>query len=422
MIFKSFKIIVKGKKFWISAKEVTGWTPDFDKRDESFTDSDNDSLGVNSEEIKSKANSEVDSDVEKIPETIFEQGDQDRFKSKVTLKKSNDVQGGTQSVDLFNIYELLKKKKPSPSVSQQTEGEPKYPPDFTPKDVSEVDIFNIKSCWGNLAFDFVASYSVGNSGGILCVWDSNMFHKEHSTVSNYFIAIMGKWVQSDKNMLIISVYAPQELCEKKMLWQYLNHLIDRWKGEVIVMGDFNEVRNQEERFGSIFNVQGAASFNSFISSGGLVEVPSEGYSFTWCHKSASKMNKLDRFLISEGLMESCPNISAITLDRHLSDHRPIVLREINYDYGPTPFRFYHYWLLNKLRQLKKEIHSWVKDNKEKNKNEKQNLKTTLADIDLLLDKGDENSKYFHGIIKKHRSNLAIRGILVDGAWIEDPQV
>ncbi|GJX53515.1 RNA-directed DNA polymerase, eukaryota, reverse transcriptase zinc-binding domain protein, partial [Tanacetum coccineum] len=34
--------------------------------------------------------------------------------------------------------------------------------------------------------------------------------------------------------------------------------------------------------------------------------------------------------------------------------------------------------------------------------------------------GDENSKYFHGIINKHRSNLAIRGILVDGAWIEDP--
>nr|GEU56850.1 RNA-directed DNA polymerase, eukaryota [Tanacetum cinerariifolium] len=162
------------------------------------------------------------------------------------------------------------------------------------------------------------------------------------------------------------------------------------------MGDFNEVRNQEEIFGSIFNVQGAASFNSFISSGGLVEVPSEGYSFTWCHKSASKMSKLDRFLIYEGLMESCPNTSAIILDRHLSDHRPIVLREINFDYAPTPFRFYHYCLLNKLRQLKNEIHSWVKDNKEKNKNEKQNLKTRLADIDLSLDKDDVLKKFGFG--------------------------
>nr|GFD18963.1 RNA-directed DNA polymerase, eukaryota [Tanacetum cinerariifolium] len=30
--------------------------------------------------------------------------------------------------------------------------------------------------------------------------------------------------------------------------------------------------------------------------------------------------------------------------------------------------------------------------------------------------GDENSKYFHGIINKKRSQLAIRGVFVDGIW------
>nr|GEV13937.1 RNA-directed DNA polymerase, eukaryota [Tanacetum cinerariifolium] len=34
--------------------------------------------------------------------------------------------------------------------------------------------------------------------------------------------------------------------------------------------------------------------------------------------------------------------------------------------------------------------------------------------------GDENSRYFHGIILKERSQLAIRGVLVDGVWINDP--
>ncbi|GJS65136.1 hypothetical protein Tco_0679700, partial [Tanacetum coccineum] len=33
---------------------------------------------------------------------------------------------------------------------------------------------------------------------------------------------------------------------------------------------------------------------------------------------------------------------------------------------------------------------------------------------------DENSKFIHGIINKKRNNLAIRGITVDGNWIEDP--
>nr|GEX57522.1 RNA-directed DNA polymerase, eukaryota, reverse transcriptase zinc-binding domain protein [Tanacetum cinerariifolium] len=34
--------------------------------------------------------------------------------------------------------------------------------------------------------------------------------------------------------------------------------------------------------------------------------------------------------------------------------------------------------------------------------------------------GDENSKFFHGIVNKKRRHLAIKGILVDGEWIENP--
>nr|GEW45804.1 RNA-directed DNA polymerase, eukaryota [Tanacetum cinerariifolium] len=34
--------------------------------------------------------------------------------------------------------------------------------------------------------------------------------------------------------------------------------------------------------------------------------------------------------------------------------------------------------------------------------------------------GNENSKYFHGILSKKRSQLAIRGVLADGDWIDEP--
>nr|GEX43036.1 RNA-directed DNA polymerase, eukaryota [Tanacetum cinerariifolium] len=34
--------------------------------------------------------------------------------------------------------------------------------------------------------------------------------------------------------------------------------------------------------------------------------------------------------------------------------------------------------------------------------------------------GDENSKFFHGIINKKRSQLAIRGVLIEGNWIDKP--
>ncbi|GJS59119.1 RNA-directed DNA polymerase, eukaryota [Tanacetum coccineum] len=273
-----------------------------------------------------------------------------------------------------------------------------------------------------------------------------------------------------------------------MLWSYLNHMIDSWSGEIIIMGDFNEVRFKEERFGSIFNNHNASVFNSFISSGGLVEVPLGGCEFTWCHQSGSKMSKLDRFLISEGLMGFCPNISAITLDRYLSDHRPILLREACHDYGPIPFRMFHYWFewdgfdkfivdtwtninisdnnaisqfMKKLRYLKEQIKTWVRNKKESASAKKSNLKGLLHDLDRLIDEkkadkeiinkrihvmnslqdleklemseiaqkvkinwsieGDENSRFFHGMLNKKRNQQAIRGILKEGTWVDDPK-
>ncbi|GJS90243.1 RNA-directed DNA polymerase, eukaryota [Tanacetum coccineum] len=66
-------------------------------------------------------------------------------------------------------------------------------------------------------------------------------------------------------------------------------LLSRWNGDVLVTGDFNEVRFEKERLGSVFNVHGANEFNSFISNARLVEIQLEGYSLTWSHPSAAKM-------------------------------------------------------------------------------------------------------------------------------------
>ncbi|GJW62893.1 RNA-directed DNA polymerase, eukaryota [Tanacetum coccineum] len=254
------------------------------------------------------------------------------------------------------------------------------------------------------------------------------------------------------------------------------------------MGDFNEVRCKSERFGSNFNVQGANVFNSFIVNAGLEEIPLGGCSFTWCHKSATKMSKLDRFLISENLMITCPNFTATSLERYLSDHRPILLRESHFDYGPTPFRFFHSWfemegfnklvedawneapvdesnamsnMMKKLKYLKQKIRDWNKGNMKSSKNIKAKLKDDLKAVDDIIDngegndevvklrmdvlksiqdidkiqsldaaqkakikwsiEGDENSSFYHGVLNKKRSQLNIRGILVDGTWVDNPQ-
>nr|GEV09463.1 RNA-directed DNA polymerase, eukaryota [Tanacetum cinerariifolium] len=296
-----------------------------------------------------------------------------------------------------------------------------------------MDDICVRKCWGNLVFDCTYSDSVGNSGDIICIWDPNSFSKHSVTVSNYFVIIRGTWRTSRQNFLMIAVYAPQDSKDKQTLWDFLHHEISKWKGEVIIMGDFNEVCFISDRFGSIFNEHGAHLFNSFISDSGLVEVPLGGCHFTWCLKSAKKMSKLDRFLVSKNLLVSCPHLTAITLERYLSDHHPILLRENQYDYGPTPFRFFHHWmetegfdkivtdswknspcvganamkiLINKLKYLKYHIREWNKQN--------------TAKIKWAIE-GDENSKFFHGTLNKKRNSLNIRGVMVDGVWVDDPK-
>ncbi|GJU23372.1 RNA-directed DNA polymerase, eukaryota [Tanacetum coccineum] len=148
-----------------------------------------------------------------------------------------------------------------------------------------------------------------------------------------------------------------------MLWEFFSHLIDSWDGEYVLLGDFNEVRYEHERHGSFFNPHGANSFNNFITTTGLIDLPLEGYSFTWSHKSASKMSKCNDELLQE---------------------RSNIYKELN-DLNKAS-------LVDLIQKAKIR---WAIE-------------------------GDENSKFFHGIINKKRSQLAIRGVLIDGDWIVDP--
>nr|GEX87758.1 RNA-directed DNA polymerase, eukaryota [Tanacetum cinerariifolium] len=102
-------------------------------------------------------------------------------------------------------------------------------------------------------------------------------------------------------------------------------------------------------------------------SGGLMEVQLEGYSFTWTHPSALKMSKLDRFLVSDGFLSLFPHISTLQ-DLNSSANSDFIQKA-------------------KVR--------WAIE-------------------------GDENSKFFHGLINRKCANLSVKGIMIDGEWVDDP--
>ncbi|GJZ61579.1 hypothetical protein Tco_0617716 [Tanacetum coccineum] len=118
-------------------------------------------------------------------------------------------------------------------------------------------------------------------------------------------------------------------------------------------------------------------------------------------------------------------------------------------------------MMKKLKYLKQKIRDWNKGNMKSSKNIKAKLKDDLKAVDDIIDngegndevvklrmdvlksiqdidkiqsldaaqkakikwsiEGDENSSFYHGVLNKKRSQLNIRGILVDGTWVDNPQ-
>nr|GEV86609.1 RNA-directed DNA polymerase, eukaryota, nucleotide-binding alpha-beta plait domain protein [Tanacetum cinerariifolium] len=412
-IFKTFKMIFRGKVYWIRAKEVPGWIPNL------LDDSDDEEDGSMEGDINGQ--------------DLGSNGDHSDLEAVHNVKENVENSG------------------------------PVFPPGFTPP-VDQVEVGSIGGNPNNVgptgskvhsACSRSFKKSIASGGSFLNVKEEvvkvgqtmgfNMDGCEAnlSEIIKSQGASMGVWLKNGTDLLVVVVYGPHDHINKRQLWDYLGHSINRWQGEVVVMGDFNEVRHRSDKFGSVFNVQGADDFNSFIATAGLVEVPLGGSAFTCCHKSALKMSKLDRFFTSENMLIKCPKISALTLDRFLSDRRPILLREVSYDYGPTPFRFFQNWLeldefnsfvtsqwnkapvdsanglrnlMGKLKFIKSCIKEWLKCNTHCNRGAmdkyKKDLRLIDSDIDsgkgsdMLVAKRIEILNDLHNIEKLHAMDLA----------------
>ncbi|GJR30324.1 nucleotide-binding alpha-beta plait domain-containing protein [Tanacetum coccineum] len=138
-IIESFKIIYRGKVFWIRAKEVIGWVPDFLDESDDEDDSD-DGVKEGDLNVVDTGICGGDSDVEEVLETCFEERLQnDNNPEEVSTSKLEN-----HSEDPFNIYELLNKKNDNVERENKSEHSLQYPPGYTPKDDIETHCNNVE--------------------------------------------------------------------------------------------------------------------------------------------------------------------------------------------------------------------------------------------------------------------------------------
>nr|GEZ36690.1 RNA-directed DNA polymerase, eukaryota [Tanacetum cinerariifolium] len=121
----------------------------------------------------------------------------------------------------------------------------------------------------------------------------------------------------------------------------------------------------------------AKDLENIIGFQGELDIQLEGYSFTWSHPSATKMSKLDRFLVSEVLDQGGVNDDLLLARKDL------------------------------VKSIQEFQSSEACDYAQK------------AKVQWAIE-GDENSKFYHGIINRKCSQLSIKGIMVDGVWVDDP--
>nr|GEV73123.1 RNA-directed DNA polymerase, eukaryota [Tanacetum cinerariifolium] len=335
-ILEKFKIIIRGKVFVAGGKAANN------------------------------ANSDDESDVEGISDTVFGDQDDNTANAHVHEQIGQNAEG---SYDPFNIYDLLRNKDDGVTPFEVNTSFT-HPPGFTPeKDKNNSNekeqIQKDTECSQNRSEGLSSRILVDEQQDDQPTMENNNIGLVNNKKGGSILEVLDDMIKigqvmgysmdgclrskAKKTWIRELCVKHKAISDKRMLWNYISLLLSRWVGECVVMEDFNEVRTESERFSSVFNAQGASAFNDFISNSGLFDVLLEG---------------------------GCTDDILLT-----------------------------------RKDLMKQLHE-LKESDARDSIQKAKVQWAIE--------GDENSNFFHGVINRKRANLAIRGVMVDGKWVDDP--
>jgi hypothetical protein len=200
--------------------------------------------------------------------------------------------------------------------------------------------------WGSSPRGYSFRPSVGASGGLLIMWDSEDVEIDLSFSFDHVLAVSGRLLKSNEDFILFNVYAPCDVGSQHMLWGNLSSRLANFVGQnVCVCGNFNVVWGVEERRSVDYVpcLAGASYFNRFIANNVLVDHPLIGGQFTWYRGDGHSMSRLGGLLLSENWCLQWPNYLQLGQLCGLSDHCVIVLSVDEQKCGPRPFRMLKCW-------------------------------------------------------------------------------
>ncbi|XP_056172498.1 uncharacterized protein LOC115693838 [Syzygium oleosum] len=149
-----------------------------------------------------------------------------------------------------------------------------------------------------------------------------------------------------ESCLFTIVYGEHTFVKRRQLWADLYRLSN---GDLpwIVAGDFNAIRDPEDRVGS--STPWIPSFDECregLNQAGLEDLRYVGCRYTWTHSSGinRKMCKIDRVLINDCWLQQFSFSEANFLPPGISDHSPMVIKIVPPSSSNKPFKFFNFWI------------------------------------------------------------------------------
>ncbi|XP_060195103.1 uncharacterized protein LOC132624322 [Lycium barbarum] len=251
---------------------------------------------------------------------------------------------------------------------------------------------------------------------------------------------------SNNSFIYLSVvYAKSRSLAREQLWEHMRVLASTFNNPWMVCGDFNSILGPEEKLGEC------------LIDCGLVDMGYNGNAFTWCNERKMEdiiWKRLDRMLANDDMGSMFSSISVQHLARE--DFQDTVKEQWNQNiYGNI------FWSIQqKMKKVSKALSEWsrnkigdifIKANQleefviqqeEKYMNtldqtDRMLLNKAKADVVLHHKKvdaywrqkahlewqleGDENTKFFHSVVRGRRHHMRIQRIKYDDEWIEEEE-
>lgn len=128
---------------------------------------------------------------------------------------------------------------------------------------------------------------------------------------------------------IAFIYGSPSIPERQHVWNTLTFIVEEHRGQWILIDDFNQVENKEQKLLGSELIRGAKGFLCWKLHNKILDIPFHGVNYTWTNNITNHeaiYERIDKAFCNEAWKCKFPDAALWNLPILLSDHSPLILQ------------------------------------------------------------------------------------------------